>query len=365
MKKEKQEVNIVRSSAAEYLTFITATGKSDVNAVYFDENVWLTQKMMGLLYNVETHTINYHLKKIFADGEIDENAVIRKFRITAVDGKNYNTNHYNLSAIIAVGNKVDSPRAVQFRKWANHIIEEFTVKGFAMDDERLRNGGTLLTKDYFKEQLERIREIRLSERRFYQKITDIYATSIDYDAKSQTTRLFFARVQNQLHWAIHGETAAETIYHRADSTKEHMGLTTWKDAPNGKIQKFDVVVAKNYLTKEELSAMARIVNAYLDLAELRAEEEVPMTMEDWAEQFEGVLRLSRKEILSNAGSVSAKIAEHHALSEFEKYRVRQDRLYQSDFDRVLSGETEVMGIADSGSLIGVSDSKSEKGGENA
>lgn len=338
MKKDKREISIVRSSAAEYLTFITATGESDVNAVYCDENVWLTQKMMGLLYNVETHTINYHLKKIFADGEIDENSVIRKFRITAADGKTYNTNHYNLSAIIAVGNKVDSPRAVQFRKWANRIIEEFTVKGFAMDDERLKNGGTILTKDYFKEQLERIREIRLSERRFYQKITDIYATSIDYDAKAETTRLFFARVQNQLHWAIHGETAAETIYRRADSSKEHMGLTTWKDAPNGKIQKFDVVIAKNYLTQEELSAMARIVNAYLDLAELRAEEQVPMTMEDWAEQFEGVLRLSRKEILTNAGSISAKIAEQHALSEFEKYRIVQDQLYQSDFDRILMEE---------------------------
>lgn len=335
MKKDKRKISIVRSSAAEYLTFITATGESDVNAVYCDENVWLTQKMMGLLYNVETHTINYHLKKIFADGEIDESSVIRKFRITAADGKTYNTNHYNLSAIIAVGNKVDSPRAVQFRKWANRIIEEFTVKGFAMDDERLKNGGTVLTKDYFEEQLERIREIRLSERRFYQKITDIYATSIDYDAKAETTRLFFARVQNQLHWAIHGETAAETIYRRADSSKEHMGLTTWKDAPNGKIQKFDVVIAKNYLTQEELSAMARIVNAYLDLAELRAEEQVPMTMEDWAEQFEGVLRLSRKEILTNAGSISAKIAEQHALSEFEKYRIVQDRLYQSDFDRIL------------------------------
>ena len=338
MKKDKREISIVRSSAAEYLTFITATGESDVNAVYCDENVWLTQKMMGLLYNVETHTINYHLKKIFADGEIDENSVIRKFRITAADGKTYNTNHYNLSAIIAVGNKVDSPRAVQFRKWANRIIEEFTVKGFAMDDERLKNGGTILTKDYFKEQLERIREIRLSERRFYQKITDIYATSIDYDAKAKTTRLFFARVQNQLHWAIHGETAAETIYRRADSNKEHMGLTSWKDAPNGKIQKFDVVIAKNYLTQQELSAMSRIVNAYLDLAELRAEEQVPMTMEDWAEQFEGVLRLSRKEILTNAGSISAKIAEQHALNEFEKYRIVQDQLYQSDFDRILLEE---------------------------
>lgn len=340
MKDNKREISIVRSSAAEYLTFITATGESDVNAVYFDENVWLTQKMMGVLYNVGTNTINYHLKKIFTDREVDENSVIRKFRITAADGKTYNTNHYNLSAIIAVGNKVDSPRAIQFRKWANHIIEEFTVKGFAMDDERLKNFGTVLTKDYFKEQLERVREIRLSERRFYQKITDIYATSIDYDAHSLTTKKFFARVQNQLHWAIHGETAAETIYRMADSEKENMGLTTWKDAPDGKIQRFDVVIAKNYLTKEELSSMARIVNAYLDLAELRAEEEVPMTMEDWAEQFEGILRLSKKEILTNAGSISAKIAEEHALTEFEKYRVKQDKLYQSDFDKILIGEVD-------------------------
>ena len=261
MKDNKREISIVRSSAAEYLTFITATGEGDVNAIYSDENVWLTQKMRGVLYNVETNTINYHLKKIFMDKEVDENSVIRKFRITAADGKTYNTNHYNLSAIIAVGNKVDSPRAIQFRKWANHIIEEYTVKGFAMDDERLKNFGTVLTKDYFKEQLERVREIRLSERRFYQKITDIYATSIDYDSHSLTTKKFFARVQNQLHWAIHGETAAETIYHRADSDKENMGLTTWKDAPDGKIQRFDVVIAKNYLTKEELSSMARIVNA--------------------------------------------------------------------------------------------------------
>ncbi len=340
MKDNKREISIVRSSAAEYLTFITATGESDVNAVYFDENVWLTQKMMGVLYNVGTNTINYHLKKIFTDREVDENSVIRKFRITAADGKTYNTNHYNLSAIIAVGNKVDSPRAIQFRKWANHIIEEFTVKGFAMDDERLKNFGTVLTKDYFKEQLERVREIRLSERRFYQKITDIYATSIDYDAHSLTTKKFFARVQNQLHWAIHGETAAETIYRRADSEKENMGLTTWKDAPDGKIQRFDVVIAKNYLTKDELASMARIVNAYLDLAELRAEEEVPMTMEDWAEQFEGILRLSKKEILTNAGSISAKIAEEHALTEFEKYRVKQDKLYQSDFDKILIGEVD-------------------------
>ena len=335
VKKERQKNSITRSSAAEYLTFITATGESDVNAIYADENVWLSQKMMGVLYQVEPHTINYHLKKCFADGELDEASVIRNFRITASDGKTYDTKHYNLKAIIAVGHKVDSPKAVQFRKWANAVIEEFTIKGFAMDDERLKNFGTILTKDYFEEQLERIREIRLSERRFYQKITDIYATSIDYDPKAYETRQFFARVQNQLHWAIHGETAAEVIYHRADSEKEHMGLTTWKDAPSGKIQRFDVTVAKNYLTQEELSAMARIVNAYLDLAELRASEQVPMTMQDWAEQFEGLLKLSRKEVLTNAGSISAEIAQKHALCEFEKFRVRQDQEFLSDFDRIL------------------------------
>ena len=230
---------------------------------------------------------------------------------------------------------------MQFRKWANAVIEEFTIKGFAMDDERLKNFGTILTKDYFEEQLERIREIRLSERRFYQKITDIYATSIDYDPRAYETKQFFARVQNQLHWAIHGQTAAEVIYHRADSEKEHMGLTTWKDAPSGKIQRFDVTVAKNYLTQEELSAMARIVNAYLDLAELRASEQVPMTMQDWAEQFEGLLKLSRKDVLTNAGSISAEIAQKHALCEFEKFRVRQDQEFLSDFDRILLGGAEV------------------------
>ena len=332
---KKKQISLVRSSAAEYLTFLTATGRGDVNAVYADENVWLTQKMMAVLYDVETHTVNYHLKKIFRDMELDEHSVIRKFRITAADGKSYETNHYNLKAIIAVGNKVDSPKAVQFRKWANDIIEEYTIKAYAMDDERLKNGGTILTKDYFEEQLQRVREIRLSERRFYQKITDIYATSVDYDAHSKTTKDFFAKVQNQLHWAIHGETAAETIYRRADSEKENMGLTTWKDAPNGKIQKFDVVIAKNYLTEKELAAMSRIVNAYLDLAEMKAEEEIPMTMQDWAEQFEGVLRLSKKEILNNAGTISAEIAKRHAETEFEKYRVKQDRLYQSEFDRFL------------------------------
>lgn len=335
MGKKKNEVSILRSSAAEYLTFLTATGQSDVNAIYAYENVWLSQKMIGLLYDVEAHTINYHLKKAFKDAELEENSVTRIFRITASDGKPYNTKHYNLKAIIAVGNKVDSPRAVQFRKWANDVIEEYTIKGFAMDDERLKNGGTILTKDYFEEQLQRIREIRLSERRFYQKITDIYATSIDYDPKANLTKAFFAKVQNQLHWAIHGETAAEVIYHRADSEKENMGLTTWKDAPDGKIQKFDVVIAKNYLSEKELTAMSRIVNAYLDLAEMRAEDQIPMTMEDWGKQFEGLLRLSQKEILTNAGTISAEIAKQHAEAEFEKYRIKQDQIFESDFDRFL------------------------------
>ena len=234
----KDEKSLVRSSSAEYLTYIASTGDGGVNAIYADENIWLTQKMMGVLYNVETHTINYHLKKIFSDSELEESSVIRNFRITATDGKLYNTKHYNLSAIIAVGYKVNSERAVLFRKWATQIVEEFTIKGFAMDDERLKNDGTIIGKKYFEEQLQRIREIRLSERKFYQKITDIYATSIDYDVTAQITKRFFSMVQNKLHWAIHGQTAAEVIVNRADHKKENMGLTTWKDAPRGKIQKF-------------------------------------------------------------------------------------------------------------------------------
>jgi hypothetical protein len=234
-----KETSIVRSSAAEYLTFIASSGEGGVEAVYADENVWLTQKMMGVLYDVETHTVNYHLKKVFTDSELQEDSVIRNFRITAADGKNYNTNHYHLYAIIAVGYKVNSERAVQFRKWATQIIQEFTIKGYTMDDERLKNDGTILGKKYFEEQLERIREIRLSERKFYQKITDIYATAIDYDLTAQATKRFFVTVQNKLHWAIHGHTAAEVIVDRVDHQKQYMGLTTWKDAPRGKIQKFD------------------------------------------------------------------------------------------------------------------------------
>ncbi len=243
-KKKSDSKSIIRSSAAEYLTFIAATGEGGVDVICADENIWLSQKMMGVLYTIETHTVNYHLKKIFSDNKLDENSVIRKFRITANDGKDYQTRHYNLSAIIAVGYKVNSERAVVFRKWAIQIVQEFTIKGFAMDDERLKNDGTILGKKYFEEQLQRIREIRLSERKFYQKITDIYSTSMDYDVSATATKRFFASVQNKLQWAIHGNTAAQVIFNRANHQKENMGLTPWQDAPDGKIQKFDVGVLK-------------------------------------------------------------------------------------------------------------------------
>ena len=330
--------HIIRSSAAEYLTFITATGESDVNAIYADEDVWLSQKMIGVLYDVNVRTVNDHLKKLFMENELAAASVIRNFRITASDGKNYNTKHYNLSAIIAVGYKVNSEKAVQFRKWATEIVKEFTIKAYVMDDERLKNNGTILTKDYFEEQLERIREIRLSERRFYQKITDIYATSLDYDRMAATTKRFFATVQNKLHWAIHQETAAETIYNRADSDKENMGLSTWKDAPAGKIQKFDVVVAKNYLTENEMTQLARLVNSYLDLAEDFALREIPMTMSDWEERLNAFLKLTDRDVLNDAGKISAAIAKNKALAEFEKYRVKQDLTYKSDFDRLIEEE---------------------------
>jgi hypothetical protein len=333
--KKKAEAPLVRSSAAEYLTFVAASGAGGVEAVYADENVWLSQKMMGLLYDVETHTINYHLKKIFADSELREDSVVRNFRTTAADGKTYDTQHYNLSAIIAVGYKVNSGRAVQFRKWATGIIESFTIKGFAMDDERLKNDGSILGKKYFEEQLQRIREIRLSERKFYQKITDIYATSVDYDVTAAATKRFFATVQNKLHWAIHGQTAAEVIVARADATKERMGLTTWKDAPRGKIQKFDVSVAKNYLTEDELAQLQRLVSAYLDLAEDMALREIPMTMQDWETRLNRFIAATDREILQDAGKVTTEIAQAHAESEFEKYRIVQDRLFESDFDKMI------------------------------
>jgi hypothetical protein len=333
--KKKAEVSLVRSSAAEYLTFVAASGQGGVEAVYADENVWLSQKMMAVLYDVDVRTISYHLKNVFADHELEENSVIQFFRITAADGKTYDTGHYNLSGIIAVGYKVNSERAVQFRKWATGIIESFTIKGYAMDDERLKNDGSILGKKYFEEQLQRIREIRLSERKFYQKITDIYATSIDYDVTAAATKRFFATVQNKLHWAIHGQTAAEVILSRADAAKDRMGLTTWKDAPTGKIQKFDVVVAKNYLTENEMAQLQRLVSAYLDVAEDMALRQIPMTMQDWETRLNRFIAATDREILQDAGKVTAEIAQAHAESEFEKYRIVQDRLFESDFDQVI------------------------------
>ena len=333
MKEENKKNSLIRSSTVEYLTFIAATGDGGVNAVYLDENIWLSQKMMGELYHVEPHTINYHLKKIFSDSELEENAVTRNFRVTAQDGKSYSTNHYKLSAIIAVGYKVNSERAVQFRKWATQILQEFTIKGFAMDDERLKNDGTILGKKYFEEQLQRIREIRLSERKFYQKITDIYATSIDYDVTAESTKRFFATVQNKLHWAIHGQTAAVLIQERANHQKANMGLSTWKDSPNGKIQKFDVSLAKNYLTENEMQQLQRLVSAYLDVAESMALRQIPLTMEDWENRLNKFIEATDRTILQNSGKVSAEIARAHAESEFEKYRIIQDQLFESDFDK--------------------------------
>ena len=333
--KKKQETSLVRSSAAEYLTFVAASGQGGVEAVYADESIWLTQKMLAQLYDVDVRTINYHLKKVFSDSELEAEAVIRNFRITATDGKSYNTQHYKLPAIIAVSYKVNSERAVQFRKWATGIIEQFTIKAYVMDDERIKSGGSILTEQYFEEQLQRIREIRLSERKFYQKITDLYATAIDYDVTAQATKRFFATVQNKLHWAIHGQTAAEIVYHRADAEKANMGLTTWKDAPLGKIQKFDVVVAKNYLTEHEMAQLSRLVNAYLDVAEDMAQRKIPMTMQDWETRLNRFIEATDRSVLQDAGKVTAEIAKAHAESEFEKYRIVQDRLFESDFDRVV------------------------------
>lgn len=332
---KKNEVSLVRSSAAEYLTFVAASGQGSVETIYADESIWLTQKMMGVLYDVETHTINYHLKKVFSDSELEEGSVIRKFRITAADSKTYDTQHYSLAAIIAVGYKVNSERAVQFRKWATGIIEQFTIKAYVMDDERIKSGGSVLTEQYFEEQLQRIREIRLSERKFYQKITDIYATAIDYDITALATKRFFATVQNKLHWAIHGQTAAEIVYHRAAADKANMGLSTWKDAPAGKIQKFDVVVAKNYLTEVEMAQLSRLVNAYLDVAEDMAQRKIPMTMQDWETRLNRFIEATDREVLQDGGKVTAEIAKAHTESEFEKYRIVQDRLYESDFDRLV------------------------------
>ena len=338
MKKKKDEITI-RSSAAEYLTYVASVGdqQDSVEMRYEDENIWLTQRMMATLYDVGLPTINEHIKKIYADSELEETATIRNFRIVQTEGSRQvtrDTKHYSLQMIIAVGFKVNSERAVQFRKWVNQIAKDYTIKGWVMDDERLKRGA-YLTEKYFDEQLERIREIRASERMFYQKITDLYATAIDYDKNAATTRRFYATVQNKMHYAVHGHTAAELIVERANHTKEHMGLTTWADAPDGKIKKSDVTVAKNYLSQDEMKQLNRMVTAYLDFAENMTLRHIPLTMQDWEKRLNSFIEMFDYGILQDAGKVSAEIAKLHAETEFEKYRVVQDRLFMSDFDKFM------------------------------
>lgn len=343
MPRKKKSTKLVpadpqKSSAAQYLTYMASTGgegNRSFEILYQDENIWLTQKMMAMIYGIEVNSVNYHIKKLFQDAELEEDAVVRKFRITGADGKNYLVNHYNLQVIVAVGFKVDNEKAVQFRKWANQIVSQYTIKGWVMDEERFINGGPLSEK-YFEEQLERIREIRISERKFYQKITDLYATAVDYDRTANTTRVFFATVQNRMHQAVHGHTAAELIFTRADAEKDHMGLTTWGDGPDGKIRKADVAVAKNYLTEDELFVMERLVTAYIDFAETKARQRVPLTMEDWKKRLDEFLVLFDQHAAPYSGDpVSAHQAQLWAETEFEKYRIVQDRLFMSDYDRYL------------------------------
>ena len=344
VRNDKQE-QAIRSSAAEYLTFVAATGDSteSMEMRYEDENIWLTQKMMSALYDVDVRTINEHIQKIYEDGELTEEATIRNFRIVQTEGSRRGSRqvkHYNLQMIIAVGFKVNNDRAVQFRKWANTIVKDYTIQGWAMDSDRLKNGGSVLTKEYFDHLLEQIREIRMSERKFYQKITAIYATALDYDKSAKTTRLFFSEVQNKLHWAIHRHTAAELIVERANAEKPHMGLTSWEQYPNGKIQKYDVSIAKNYLSREELQALERIVTMYLDYAEYQAGRHIPMTMQDWSQRLNRFLEFNEHEILHDTGRVTHEIAKAFAESEFEKYRIVQDRMFESDFDHFLALEEQ-------------------------
>lgn len=344
---------LLRSSAAEYLTFVAATGDSSesIEMRYEDENIWLTQKMMAALYDVDVRTINDHIQKIYEDGELQEDTTIRNFRIVQTEGSRQvsrQVKHYNLQMIIAVGFKVNNDRAVQFRKWANGIVKDYTIQGWAMDSDRLKNGGSVLTKEYFDHLLEQIREIRMSERRFYQKITDIYATALDYDKSSRTTRRFFAEVQNKLHWAIHRHTPAELIMERANAEKPHMGLTFWEKYPDGKIQKYDVSIPNNFLSQEETKALERIVTMYLDYAEYQASRHIPMTMQDWSQRLNRFLEFNEHEILHDTGRVTHEIATAFAESEFEKYRIVQDQLFESDFDRFLSMEEDI-GKAEKGS----------------
>ena len=335
---KKDEITI-RSSAAEYLTYVASVGdqQDSIEMRYEDENIWLTQKMMATLYDVSVAAINQHIKKVYDDSELEPGSTIKKYLIVQNEGARQvqrETNHYNLQMIIAVGFKVNNERAVQFRKWANSIVKEYTIKGWVMDDERLKRG-TYLTEKYFDEQLERIREIRASERKFYQKITDLYATAIDYDKNAAATRRFYATVQNKMHYAVHGHTAAELIVERADHTKEHMGLTTWTDAPDGKIKKSDVTAAKNYLSQDEMKQLNRMVTAYLDFAENMTLRHIPLTMQDWEKRLNSFIEMFDYGILQDAGRVTAEIARLHAETEFEKYRVIQDRLFMSDFDKYM------------------------------
>ncbi|MFA5238018.1 MAG: virulence RhuM family protein [Methanoregula sp.] len=329
--------NLIRNSTAEFLIFTSTASEESIEVRYEDETIWLSQKMMAALFDVSVPTINFHLKKIYESGELTRNATVRKFLTVRSEGDrdiSRNLEYYSLDTIISVGYRINSKRATQFRQWATQVLREFAIKGYVLDKKRMENG-TFLGEDYFERLLAEIREIRLSERRFYQKITDIYATSIDYNRDAPTTRDFFAAVQNKLHFAIHGHTAAELIVTRADSRNDHMGLTTWENSPDGKILKTDVVVAKNYLTPQELGSLGRLVNAWLDLAEDRARRQIPMTMEDWAKRLDRFLLFDDRNLLEDGGKVAAEMAKEFAETEFEKYRIVQDRLYKSDFDRML------------------------------
>ena len=328
MKKELQ----IRNSTVEFLTFVLDGKEDGVQVLYKDETIWATQKAMAALFEVGVPAISKHLKNIFDEGELAESSVISKMETTASDGKVYNTQYYSLDAVISVGYRVNSLRATQFRQWTTNIIRQFAIRGYVIDKKRMENG-TFIGQDYFEHLLAEIREIRLSERRFYQKLTDIYSTAIDYSSDAATTKLFFKKIQNKIHYAVHGHTAAELIIKRASAEKEHMGLTTWENAPDGKIVKPDVSIAKNYLNELELEDMGRLVNAVLDMAERMAKRHIPMTMEDWSKRMDVILEASGDAILDDAGQISAEYAKNFAESEFEKYRIIQDRLFESDFDR--------------------------------
>ena len=322
----------IRNSTAEFLIFQLEGKENGVQVVYKDDTIWATQKSMAALFDVGIPAVSKHLKNIFEEGELMENSVISKMETTAADGKKYQTQFYNLDAIISVGYRVNSVRATQFRQWCTYVLRQFAIRGYVIDKKRMENG-SFIGEDYFEHLLAEIREIRLSERRFYQKLTDIYATAIDYHRDAPTTRLFFKKVQNKMHFAVHGNTAAELIVKRADARKEHMGLTTWENAPDGKIVKPDVSVAKNYLNEMELEDMGRLVNATLDMAERMAKRHIPMTMEDWAKRIDIILEAGGDAVLTDAGTITAEYAKAFAESEFEKYRIIQDRLFSSDFDR--------------------------------